>query len=332
MPAGEHTITATVSGKVGTRRVMVDKAVCERLQADLEEALAASAAGLRARPMVMFDHVKGPAAAKPLGFEWDDEKGVLLRVEWTQAGREAVEGGNYGYISPSFRLSRDTGLVAGLGRNVVEVGSLVNDPAFERNECIAASRAEKAAEEDADYEEVSAAQFLPPHGHIAENVDGVKNEDAASTTAVGSEINNHNVRKMDEIKSLLGLPPDADESAICAAISSLKDKSAAESASLEAVQAEKEKAKQALQEHKEAAADVFVDRQKIEGKIAPRDEERLQAARRMYMDDPKGAELIFAGMQRIDGAFETSDEDIQANRVREDYSGMTLEEMLEAGF
>lgn len=330
MPPGRHVISATVNGRVGTREVTVDAAACARLQADLEELLAASASGERARPMLMFDHKAGAAAAKPLGFEWDEKRGVLLRVEWTQAGREAVEGGNYAYVSPAFRLSPDTGLVAGLGRRSVEVGSLVNDPAFEKNECIAAAKAEAEAEPE---EDVVAARFLsgenaPPRKNIDEFEKNGDNDSAASGNG-GTE--QTNVHKMDEIKTLLGLPPDADESAICAAIASLKEKGAADAAQLETVQAEAEKHKAELTEHKEAAADAFVKRQSDEGKIAPQDEERMQAARRMYMDDPKGAELIFAGMTRVDGDFNTSDEDVQANKVREDYTGMTLEEMLEAG-
>lgn len=323
MPAGRHVISATVNGRVGTREVVVDRAACERLQADLEELLRASAAGERARPMLMFDHRAGAAAAKPLGFEWDEERGVLLRVEWTQAGREAVEGGNYGYVSPAFRCARDTGLVAGLGRSTVEVGSLVNDPAFERNECIAAARAEVGREE-----EVVAARFLPPREGVAENSVGVKNEDAAGGS--GGE-NNRKTEKMDEIKTLLGLPPDADEAAICAAISSLKEKESAGAAQLEQVQAENEKSKAELEQHKSDAADAFVKRQQDAGKIPPRDEERLQAARRLYMNDPKGAELIYAGMKRADGEFNTDEEEVRANKVHEDYAGMTIEEMLEAG-
>ena len=91
MPAGTSEICATVNGKPGRRTVIANREACECLQADLDEVLRASAAGERARPMLMFDHRAGSAAAKPLGFEWDEERGILLRVEWTQAGREAVD-------------------------------------------------------------------------------------------------------------------------------------------------------------------------------------------------------------------------------------------------
>jgi hypothetical protein len=114
--------------------------------------------------MLMFDHTAGNAAAKPLGFEWDDERGILLRVEWTKAGREAVEGGNYGYISPAFRLAKGTGEILGLAGGV-EVGSLVNDPAFERNECIAASRADEPEDVQVEFVETANPYGCNQHGH-----------------------------------------------------------------------------------------------------------------------------------------------------------------------
>lgn len=141
MPAGVQEICCTVNGRAGKRVVMVDEAACERLNADLQEHLRASAAGEKARPVILFDHKAGNAAAVPTGFEWDEQRGILLKVDWTAAGREAVEGGNYGYISPAFRLERGSDRISGL-QDGVEVGSLVNDPAFQRNECIAAAHAE----------------------------------------------------------------------------------------------------------------------------------------------------------------------------------------------
>lgn len=179
MPAGQHSICATVNGKPGRRVVNVDKAAYERLQADLAEHLRASAAGEKARPMLMFDHTAGNAAAKPLGFEWDDKRGILLRVEWTQAGRAAVEGGNYGYISPAFRLARGTGEIMGLAGGV-EVGSLVNDPAFERNECIAASRADEHEEVQVDYVETANPYGCNQYGHREGHKGGETKQDTHS--------------------------------------------------------------------------------------------------------------------------------------------------------
>lgn len=324
MPAGRHLITATVNGEPRTREVVVDRAACERLQRDLEEFIRASDAGERARPMLMFDHQAGAAAAKPLGFEWDEERGVLLRVEWTQAGRAAVEGGNYAYISPAFQRDRLTGSVAGLSRSTIEVGSLVNDPAFQRTECIAAARAEEP-----ETEEVQAA-FLPPHTKVDENLISGDNDTEEADAVVGSEPIEEETPMLDEIKELLGLDPAATEADICAAISELKEKDQANLQKIEQVEAESEKHQKALQEHKEAAADAFIERQKKSGTIPTKDEERIAAARSLYMADPKGTELIYAGMRR--DTFFAADreaEDVKAGAVHADETrGLTLEELL----
>lgn len=83
MPAGNHGIDATVNGNPQHRDVFVDSAAADRLQADLTEKLAASAAGKAARPCFYFDHKKGPAACFPTRFFWDKDKGVCVDVEWT---------------------------------------------------------------------------------------------------------------------------------------------------------------------------------------------------------------------------------------------------------
>lgn len=140
MPAGRSVICASVNGKPGRREVVVDAATAERLQRDLEKKLAAFAAHAKPRPCGLFDHKSGAASLIPQRFSWDEERGVLLEAVWTNAGRAAVEGRDYSYWSPSFRLNAD-GSVVGLQAGV-EVGSLVNDPAFERIELVAAGRQE----------------------------------------------------------------------------------------------------------------------------------------------------------------------------------------------
>lgn len=553
MPAGESEICATVNGMPGRRVVVADEAAAERLNADLQEKLQAAAERKKARPLLMFDHnVNGGAAAVPVGFEWDAERGILLRVEWTQAGREAVEGGTYGYVSPSFRLKAGGSEILGLADGV-EIGSLVNDPAFERNECIAASKCEaedvvvhaanpygcnqhghewvaehgegwggggqqedtldsikkrkfslnqklqktrdemvklgklsstekdvekrkeinkkleelgktkkkqteeyqklamketelkdrerhekdqqskKAAQafanmpwkeqqaklkemedgarkakralqrykkgeygkaytvvygmdkepEEADWKrfddaenelrrlqdeadkankvirdaltanwkrqggtdkgelerllsrypekvKASAAEdSLPPQGEDAEVVESSYNE--GTPGGVGLEVNQNKKKDMEEIAKLLGLPADAAAATICAKIAALKNQGAADKKRIEEVEAEKEEHKKALTEHKHAAADAFVERQKKEGKIAPMDKERLQAAKAMYLNDPAGAECIFAGMKRVDNVREDGAE-AKADKVsaaaNRNYENLSLAELL----
>lgn len=461
MPAGTQEICCTVNGRAGKRVVMVDEAACERLNADLQEHLRASAAGEKARPVILFDHKAGNAAAVPTGFEWDEQRGILLKVDWTAAGREAVEGGNYGYISPAFRLERGSDRISGL-QDGVEVGSLVNDPAFQRNECIAAAHAEpedvqvwaanpygcnqhghewvaehgegwrggeqqedtldsikkrkfslnqklqktrdemvklgklsstekdvekrkeinkkleelgktkkkqteeyqklamketelkdrerqeKAAEkrgysgkkldsllrhypetvlsardkEEQEREEelVHAAFDLPPFQDIEKNEKKGDNVEAASVC--GGE-NNQQKNEMETIKKMLGLDADATPADVAAAISALKKQGEAERKRMEEVNAECKEHKKALAEHKERAAEGFIDRLKKGGKVSPQDEETLKAAREMYMENPERTERIYAAMKPICPVADETDE-VKAGRVPEGQTFATM--------
>lgn len=315
MPAGLNHICCTVNGKAGRRAVMADKEACERLQADLQEMIQASQAGNRARPVVLFDHKSGPAAAEPVGFEWDDQRGILLRVNWTAAGREAVEGGNYGYISPAFRLEKGGNRINGL-QSGVEVGSLVNDPAFERNECIAAGKTEL------EEEDISAA-FLSPLNSVEET--GKTGENISAATGGGNQIQ-PNSENMENIKKKLGLSPDASAEDVAAAIDALKAKYDAGKKRIEEVEAENVKHKDEIKKHKESAADGFVERIKKSGKVSPQDEETLKAARESYLDNPERTERIYASIKPIVPA-NSNDENLQANRVTDDnkeYENMSL--------
>lgn len=134
LPEGTHEIQASVNGKAATRSVTVGP---DSL-APLVEALAARHAR-NVRPFGGFDHKEGgPASFIPKGFSYRPGKGVMLEVEWTEAGMNAVKGRNYSYFSPSFFRDKATGSPIGLPLHG-EIGSLVNEPAFESIERIAAS-------------------------------------------------------------------------------------------------------------------------------------------------------------------------------------------------
>lgn len=154
MPPGKSVICATVDGKPARREVFVDASTAERLQRDLEEKLAAAKAGRKAAPCGLFDHRDGAACLHPKRFSWDDARGVLLEAEWTQAGKAAVEGKDYLYWSPTFRRVKATGRVMGL-QDGVEVGSLVNNPAFESIEPVAAAAADDGGALDGECEDVN---------------------------------------------------------------------------------------------------------------------------------------------------------------------------------
>lgn len=154
MPPGKSVICATVDGKPARREVFVDASTAERLQRDLVEKLAAADAGQKAAPCGLFDHRDGAACLHPKRFTWDDERGVLLEAEWTQAGKAAVEGKDYLYWSPTFRRHKESGRVVGLQAGV-EVGSLVNNPAFESIEPVAAAAADDGGALEGECEDVN---------------------------------------------------------------------------------------------------------------------------------------------------------------------------------
>lgn len=135
LPEGTHTITASVGGKPKTLTVTVD----ERVLAGFAEDLARRQES-NVRPFAGFDHKPGAASFIPQGFRYEPGVGLMLDVDWTSAGRAAIEGRDYSYFSPTFLVSKD-GIPTGLtGRG--EIGSLVNDPAFEEIPRIAASHQE----------------------------------------------------------------------------------------------------------------------------------------------------------------------------------------------
>lgn len=134
LPEGEHEVSALVNGKPGTRKVTVGPDALEPLQASLSKRLARNV-----RPFGGFDHKDGgPASFTPKAFRYEGGRGVILEVDWTKSGKEAIEGKDYSYFSPTFYRDKKTGKPLGLMPSG-EIGSLVNEPAFEAIERIAAS-------------------------------------------------------------------------------------------------------------------------------------------------------------------------------------------------
>ncbi len=132
MPPGRHRIRASQSGKPLTVEVTVDATTAATLQAFLAARLAASTEGRDDRPFFDFNHEDREAAAWPLEFFWagDDPKegGVRAKVEWSDAGRRAVEGRTFRRFSPTFHLDA-AGRVTG---SEINMGGLVNRAAFKR--------------------------------------------------------------------------------------------------------------------------------------------------------------------------------------------------------
>lgn len=137
MPVGSHQVRCrNSSGEPVTLNVEVTPELAARFQQQLETRQAANV-----RPYIGFDHQPGPAAAIPVRFDWEDGRGIMLDLEWTGSGRAAVAGRDYSYFSPAWHQDTETTTPEGIAGDG-EIGSLVNNPAFERIERLAAAAPE----------------------------------------------------------------------------------------------------------------------------------------------------------------------------------------------
>jgi phage I-like protein len=137
IPVGSNEITPSVNGKPQKITVNVPVAKGAAIAASLNAALAKRLED-PVRPRLAFDHSKsGPASGHPKAFSFDPALGIVLALDWSTSGRAAVEGGDYGYFSPTFLID-DNGVPDGLP-DKGEIGSLVDEPAFRKIGLIAAS-------------------------------------------------------------------------------------------------------------------------------------------------------------------------------------------------
>jgi hypothetical protein len=133
MPAGKSKIRANVNGKAKEITVDVGPMTASLLQSSLLRLLADPV-----KPFIDFSHRGEEAAATPKGFRWSPE-GVMMSLDWTSAGKAAVEGNTYRWFSPTFLLS-EAGEPSG-PPETGPVGALTNNPAFRGMRGITATRA-----------------------------------------------------------------------------------------------------------------------------------------------------------------------------------------------
>jgi len=136
LPEGEHNITPTVNGKAQRIMVRVPADKGADIAAKLQAALAIRQKQ-NVRPWFDFEHKSGKASAIPTAFRYEEGKGVMASIEWTGAGKAAIEGKDFSYLSPTFLID-DSGLPSGLPARG-PLAALVNEPAFREIPRIAAS-------------------------------------------------------------------------------------------------------------------------------------------------------------------------------------------------
>lgn len=138
LPEGEHRITPLVDGKAKEVTVKISPERGEEIAAIFQQDLEERGKG-NVRPWFDFEHKAGVASALPKAFRYERGAGVMVELEWTGAGRAALEGRDFSYFSPTFQLGED-GVPVGLPDRG-PLGGLVNEPAFREIPRIAAKDA-----------------------------------------------------------------------------------------------------------------------------------------------------------------------------------------------
>jgi phage I-like protein len=145
LPEGDHQIKPWVDGKPQEVTVKVLASRGAEIAASLQSALDGRMKS-NVRPWFDFEHKRGVASALPKAFRYEPGKGVMAAVEWTGAGKAAIEGKDFSYFSPVFLLG-DDGVPDGLPERG-PLGGLVNEPAFREIPRIAASDADGTTDTD----------------------------------------------------------------------------------------------------------------------------------------------------------------------------------------
>lgn len=277
MPEGEHDISANVNGAPKKIKVILDKDCLPLLQADLAAKL-----NKEVKPVGYYMHKEGAASYNPVSFEWEDGKGVILKLDWTSGGRASVEGRDYAYHSPKFIVDQGTRRVVGLVPESPEVGSLVNNPAFESIERISAGRAyvNDSDGKDEEKDENLAHQLgIDNSGTNRENKD-LEKHDPTDTEGSKGENSKGNIMDINKLISLGIITEDEakEENAEATAlerIDALGKECKKNSDELEASRKEIDGYKSQVEEskkEKEKQAEKKVSEAVSAGRIKPKDE------------------------------------------------------------
>ena len=138
IPEGEHTIHASVNGKPRKFDAKMPSSKGQEIAARFNKQLETLKAQ-NVRPYFDFLHEGGKAAALPQRFSYEEGRGLMVDVEWTGAGRTAIEAKDFSYFSPTVLMAENGEPFALPERGAL--GGLVNEPAFRNIERIAAAHA-----------------------------------------------------------------------------------------------------------------------------------------------------------------------------------------------
>ena len=266
MPVGRSTIRANVNGKPKEITVNVTPKTADVLQASLTKLFTEPV-----QPFIDFNHKEDESAAIPTRFNWSPE-GVMLALDWTSAGKAAVEGKTYRYFSPTFLLSE-----AGDPSSLPEtgpVGALTNNPAFRRMKRITAAEA-------------------ATNGGDTDNNQTKENMEKVTSKLVS-----------------LGIITEADASdpeKVSAALDAYSKKRT-ENAELETLRAENKTLRETAETQRVEAinreADLLIEAAVKDGKIAPKNETVKASLKKWAVNDLAGAKAHIESLP-VNPAFKT---------------------------
>jgi phage I-like protein len=263
LPEGEHQITATVDGKPKTITVKVPAAKGVEIAASLQKLLDERNRS-NVRPWFDFEHKRGVASALPKAFRYEAGKGIMCSVEWTGAGRTAIEGKDFSYFSPEFYMG-DDGMPDGLPTRG-PLGGLVNEPAFREIPRIAASDAA------VDHEPTK-----PP----------VMSKLIFAALAISAAAENAETAAVQAIEKL-----KSDHQTVSAKAASLEEENKGLKSKVEAAEAEAKKTRK-------DRAETLVKAAVADGRIAPKDEDKQTKFREKIEAGDTFAEEILAQLPKV---------------------------------
>lgn len=142
-PPGEHEISPrTEDGKPRTFKIVIDAEAARVIAEDVRLMIEDAESKRGPRPFLDFNHKGEEASAWVTSVFWGGDDpitgGIRAKVEWTKAGRDAIDGKTYRQFSPEFYISKKDGRITGVGTSLgglanspeSNMGGLVNNPAF----------------------------------------------------------------------------------------------------------------------------------------------------------------------------------------------------------
>lgn len=271
IPVGSSKINATVSGKPGEITVNVPTEKGAAIAATLQAALAKRLSS-PVRPRLAFDHQRtGPASGHPTSFSFDPARGIILSAGWSNSGRAAIEGGDYGYFSPTFLIDED-GTPSGLP-DKGEIGSLVDEPAFRSIGLIAAADADLNTE-------------TKPSNTMSKLIFA-----ALAISAAAENAETEAVKAIDKLKT--------DHQTVSAKAASLEEENKGLKAKVEAAEAEAKKTRK-------DRAETLVKAAVADGRIAPKDEDKQTKFRDKIEAGDTFAEDILAQLPKLNQGLDKS--------------------------